>query len=177
MVKKTRNIGLVLYEDNKIHMDALEFIKHNYQYYIYIKHDKDFDENNKHKKNHFHVLLYFPNQKLISALLNDLKVAENCVYIIRSLTSQLRYLIHLDDEDKFQYDVNNVIGSRYMILKFNKAIKNLTNESEEISLLLDYIDSCENLKIIDLLQYSIDNDIYSTFRRNYSILKDILYKL
>lgn len=176
MIKKTRNIGLILYQDNKIHMQALEYIKRNYQNYIYILHDKDFEENGKHKKNHYHVLLYFPNQKLISALLNDLKIEENCIYCIRSLTSQLRYLIHQDDEDKFQYSVNDIIGSRYMILKFNKAIKNLTDECEEVSLLLDYIDSNENLKIIDLLQFSIDNNIYSTFRRNYIIIKDIIYK-
>lgn len=50
MIKKTRNIGLILYQDNKMHMEALEYIKKNYQYYIYILHDRDFDENGNHKK-------------------------------------------------------------------------------------------------------------------------------
>lgn len=121
-------------------------------------------------------MLYFPNQKLITALLKELNVEENCIYLVRSLTSQLRYLIHLDDEEKFQYNVNDIKGSRYMILKFNKAIKNLTSECEEISLILDFIDNNESIKVIDILQFSVDNDIYATFRRNYSIIKDILYK-
>lgn len=176
MIKKTRNIGLILYQDNKTHMEALEYIKKNYQYYIYILHDKDFDENAKHKKNHYHVLLYFPNQKLITALLKQLNIEETCIYLVRSLTSQLRYLIHLDDEEKFQYNVNDIKGSRFMIFKFNNAIRNLTSECEEITLILDFIDNNEGIKVIDILQFAVDNDIYATFRRNYSIIKDILYK-
>lgn len=170
--KKYRKIGLVLWTDNPTHINALDFIKRYYPHYIGILHNKDTKEDNTLKKAHWHVLLYFPNQKLISTIKKDLGVNDSDFYEIKSLSGQLRYLIHYDDEDKYQYNVNDIFGDRFMISKFNLSIKSINSESEDVALILDFISS-QKPKLPDLLQFVIDNDLYASFRRNYTLFRDI----
>lgn len=94
MNKRVRNIGLILYPEDNSHMLALDYIKHNYENYIWILHNRDLKENGEIKKEHFHVLLHFPNARTISTLSKQLGISENLFYEIKSLNGQLRYLIH-----------------------------------------------------------------------------------
>lgn len=171
--KKYRKIGLVLWTDNPTHINALDYIKRYYPHYIGILHDKDTKEDNTLKKAHWHVLLYFPNQKLISTIKKELGVNDTDFYEIKSLSGQLRYLIHYDDEDKFQYNVNDIFGDRFMISKFNLSIKSINSESEEVSLITEFIIN-QKPTIPDLLQFVLDNDLYSSFRRNYCLFRDLV---
>ena len=174
MQKKGRRWGIILWTDNDVHMEALNYIKHNYKNYIYILHDRDVKDDNTLKKSHYHVLLYFPNQKSLSALKNQLKLNDNDFYEIKSMSGQLRYLIHFDDDDKFQYSKDDVVGSRFMIEKFNLSIKNLRSETEESSAIVEYIFDDSVFSLYQVFQFVIDNDIYATYRRNYSMYKDLL---
>lgn len=171
---KYRKIGLVLWTDNPIHMSALEYIKHNYKNYIYILHDKDLKEDNTFKKAHYHVLLYFENQKLLSTLKNQLHLNDSDFYEIKSLSGQLRYLIHYDDEDKYQYDIKDVYATNYLMTKFKQSLASIRSETEETSVIIEYIFLEEVCSIIQVTQFVLDNDLYSTYRRNYSLFKDIL---
>lgn len=174
MQKKGRRWGIILWTDNSVHMEALDFIKHNYKNYIYILHDRDIKEDNTLKKAHYHVLLYFPNQKSLSALKNQLKLNDSDFYEIKSMSGQLRYLIHFDDDDKYQYSKDDVFGTRFMLEKFNLSIKNLRSETEESSAIVEFIFDDGVFTLYQVFQFVIDNDIYATYRRNYSMYKDLL---
>lgn len=170
--KKYRKIGLILWTDNSTHINAIDYIKRYYPHYIGILHDKDTKEDNTLKKAHYHVLLYFPNQKLISTIKNQLGVSDTDFYEIKSMSGQLRYLIHYDDEDKYQYSRDLVFGDRFMLSKFNLAIKDIHSECEDAGIIFDYIDNfCPTLQ--DLFTFVVDNDLYSTYRRNYVMFKDL----
>lgn len=174
-MKRVRTIGIVLWPDDESHILALDYIKHNFENYIYILHDRDIDENNKPKKSHYHVILRFNNQRNIFTIAKKLGIGENNFYEIKSFTGQLRYLIHFDDDDKFQYDVSDVHGTLYMISKFKQSLKSSQDETSEVSLIYEFI---ENSKIDDLhilLDYVLENNLYSSFRRNYSMFKDLLF--
>lgn len=184
---KSRRWGLILWLDNQDNVKALEYIKRHYDNFIYVLHDQDtYDEDiiedgiiihkkGDLKKAHYHVLLYFPNQKKVSTLINQLNIQLNNIYPISSFTGQLRYLVHYDDEDKFQYPRSCVKGSLYMLSKFNKSFALVTDETEMVGEIYQFIYSnyCNTLQ--DLLTFVLDNDLYSCFRRNYSLFKDLLY--
>ena len=79
--KKYRKIGLILWTDNPTHINALDYIKRYYPHYIGILHDKDVKEDNTLKKAHWHVLLYFPNQKMISTIKKELGINDSDFYL------------------------------------------------------------------------------------------------
>lgn len=174
MQKKGRRWGIILWTDNPTHINALDYIKRNYQNYIYILHNRDVKEDNTLKKEHYHVLLYFPNQKSLSSLKKQLQLNDSDFYEIKSFSGQLRYLIHYDDDDKYQYDPKDVKGSSFLMRKFTNSIKNINSELEESSSIVDYIMTEECITLYQVYQFVIDNDIYSTFRRNYSFYRDLL---
>lgn len=174
MKKKFRKIGIILWSDNPVHINALLFIRQNYKNFIYILHDKDVKEDGTPKKAHYHVLLYFENQKLLSTLKNQLCLNDSDFYEIRSLSGQLRYLIHYDDEDKFQYDIKDVYATNYMMTKFKQSISSIRSESEEASYIIDFIYSPGVTSLLQITQFVLDNDLYPCYRRNYSLFKDIL---
>ena len=172
--KKYRKIGLILWTDNPTHINALDYIKRYYPHYIGILHDKDTKEDNTLKKAHWHVLLYFPNQKMISTIKKELGINDSDFYEIKSLSGQLRYLIHYDDEDKYQYSKDDVFGDRYFLAKFNLSIKDLSSETDDASSIFEYIEQCCP-SLNDLFTFVVDNDLYSTYRRNYVMFKDLCF--
>ena len=174
MQKKARRWGIILWTDNLTHVAALDYIKRNYQNYIYILHNRDVKEDNTLKKEHYHVLLYFPNQKSLSSLKKQLCLNDSDFYEIKSFSGQLRYLIHYDDDDKFQYDVNDVKGSAFLMRKFVNSIRNISSELEESSSIVEFIMSDNVFTLYQVYQFVIDNDIYATFRRNYTFYRDLL---
>ena len=173
MQKKCRRWGIILWTDNDTHINALDYIKRNYQNYIYILHNCDVKEDNTLKKAHYHVLLYFPNQKSLSSLKNQLHLNDSDFYEIKSFTGQLRYLIHYDDDDKFQYDVKDVRGTTFMMKKFLLSIRNISNEEDECSAIVDFILNYRPT-LFGLYDFVNDNNCYSTFRRNYTFFRDLL---
>lgn len=174
MQKKGRRWGIILWTDNPTHINALDYIKRNYQNYIYILHNRDVKEDKTLKKEHYHVLLYFPNQKSLSSLKKQLQLNDSDFYEIKSFSGQLRYLIHFDDDDKFQYDPRDVKGSSFLMRKFTNSIKNINSELEESSAIVEYIMQEECYTLYQVYQFVIDNDIYATFRRNYTFYRDLL---
>lgn len=174
-MKRVRTIGIVLWPQDEKHLLALDYIKHNFENYIYILHDRDIDENGKPKKEHYHVILRFNNQRNISTIAKKLGIGENNFYEIKSFTGQLRYLIHYDDDEKYQYDVSDVKGTLFMISKFKQSLKSLQDETSEVSLIYEFIENSQIDDLHILLDYVLENNLYSSFRRNYVMFKDLIF--
>lgn len=70
--------------------------------YAYIVHDKD-----NEKQPHVHIVLNYENARLFNGMVEMFKGAhvEPCKFYNQSI----RYLIHKDDDDKFQYDFDEII--------------------------------------------------------------------
>ena len=172
--KRVRTIGIILWTDNPNHKLALDYIIHNFENYIYILHDRDMKENGEIKKEHYHVILHFPNARTIKTLSKKLNVEENNFYIIKSFTGQLRYLIHYDDDEKTRYNIDEVKGTLFMLSKFKKSIRGSQDETSDVSQIYEFIfdNDIDDLQI--LLDFVLDNNLYSSFRRNYCMFKDLL---
>lgn len=175
MTKRVRNVGLILYPEDNSHILALDFIKHNYENYIYILHNRDLNEENELKKEHYHVILHFPNARTTSTISKQLGIGEHLFYEIKSLNGQLRYLIHYDDDDKTRYETDEVKGTLYMLGKFKRSFRDSQDEATDVSLIYEFIVDNDIDDLQDLLNFVLDNNLYSSFRRNYVMFKDLLY--
>jgi hypothetical protein len=71
-------------------------------------HDQDTDEQGELIESHTHFVIEYDTPRKISTVANILDCADNFIRIGESKKGSLRYLCHLDDADKFQYDPKQV---------------------------------------------------------------------
>ena len=164
--------SFILYEESEnLKFSDIDLSKYEY---LYIKHDKDKLDNGEFKKPHYHIVLKFRNYKWLNALSEELSIPSNYFEKVRSLDSILCYLIHYKEEKKYHYSIDDVVGSSILKSKLKKIINNFEKDETEImGDFLIYIDSSKILKFVDLYKFAVDNQYWSEFRRNYSILKDL----
>lgn len=73
-----------------------------------INHDKDINEHGEIVEKHTHILLDYSTPRKIQTISNLLGVADNFIEIVRNKKGVLRYLTHIDDDDKYKYSVDEV---------------------------------------------------------------------
>jgi hypothetical protein len=170
---RDRKFALLLYPEDNSHVDALEVIKQSYDY-AYILHDKDLDENGKTKKPHWHVLVTTgKNQKWSSALSEDLKITENYIQKVKNLDRALEYLIHLNDEDKHQYSIDDVCGTLKLRLAANMNASDKT-EGEKVLELIQVIEESNRVTVTDIAKHSAKSGCWDVFRRSGGIFIRII---
>ena len=99
---RDRKFCLLLYPDDKSHMEALEKIKASYDY-AYVLHDKDaLEETGEIKKAHYHVVLISGKNAIwSSALSKDLGITPNYIQRCKNVDRALEYLVHFNEEEKY----------------------------------------------------------------------------
>lgn len=118
---KGKNFGIILYPDNP---DLMNVLKHVKQYacvyewtWFAILHDKDKAEteaNEEEKKPHYHLVLIQDGTKTVGYMANRLKLPDGYPFIEpvnANPRGMLRYLVHMDNQEKYQYSPNEVVGS------------------------------------------------------------------
>ncbi len=169
-----RNYFVLLYTDNPEHVKALENIKRLCENYAYILHDKDcYKDTDDIKKEHIHVVVKFPNKRYRSAVAKDFGLEERFLEGCK-LESGLRYLLHLDDEDKYRYDVSEVKGT--LLPYLHKILNSMgKDEGERASDLFKLIDSTTTaIKISDFSKYCAVNGYWDLYRRSSTIFRDYI---
>jgi hypothetical protein len=73
-----------------------------------INHDKDFNEQGEIAETHTHIYLEYTNPRKITTVANLLEVETNFIEVIRNKKGYLRYLTHMDEQDKYIYDASEV---------------------------------------------------------------------
>ena len=116
----------------------IKVAKSSYKYYWYIFHDKDKDENGTLKKKHLHLICYDSSPATINKALSNFKgtTLDNCIEGCRSGRAMIRYLIHKDDTDKFQYSPQEVTSNNmtqfYSAIEDSDNVVSLFNSYEEL---------------------------------------------
>lgn len=157
--QRTRNWTVIFYpedlpEDWKSMVDGL--------YFKWIEgplHDKDLNADGKPKKAHHHTLFMFQNvktQEQIENMLKELFGESETGAIIGVATPKqandrcaiVRYMAHMDNPDKHQYDVNDIIGHNGAdpaeVLKYSA-----TETREMIIAMEEYIEDNEIVELAD----------------------------
>lgn len=111
---KSRAYWFIVYPDSTVD-NWIDIIKeYHISFIISPLHDKDINADGTQKKPHYHVLLIFPNTTTptlandICSAINGVRPPKDRFFACSSISSCARYLIHRDDADKYQYDVNDV---------------------------------------------------------------------
>lgn len=169
---RSRNFTIVLYPEDETHIKALKTIEKQFNY-AYILHDKDIWEKDQinektgqmehkkgdKKKEHYHVLITFENarsEKTIQEIIENEKI-----HIEKSSFYEMaRYLIHLDNPNKYQYKIQDIKTNIYKRIE-NALKREVDKEEEKAHILLEYIFDNTNQSILtfkQLTQYAIDNN-------------------
>lgn len=108
---RTRNWTIVVYPDSAPEnwRDILDAI--HIEWVESPLHDKDIDPTGEPKKAHYHVLLMFGGIKSYEQVLEITQML-NCTIPkrVHNAKSLVRYMAHLDNPDKAQYDMSNIVS-------------------------------------------------------------------
>lgn len=171
-IGKSRIIRLLLYPDDATHEDAINKILSSDWEYAYILHKDELvedEEEEEVKKDHYHFVLRFKNQRHIGGIAKELGIAENYVRLADNLIGSLQYLIHFNHDDKKQYAVDDVGGSLKKVLA-DSIERIFDTEEDRARRIIDkiwsdaYCPSCT-----EIARWACDNGLWSDLRRGYSI--------
>lgn len=160
---KSRLWNVLLYPDDPTMVTALEYIRMNLDF-VGILHDKDVDDNGQIKKSHYHVILKFPQARYVSAIAKELGIKENYFEKTGSWNRSAVYLLHLNDDAKYQYDEKELFGT--LVPGVLKLIHQKQEEGERVCDLIALLESIDSvITYTSAVQLACKNGLYSEFRR------------
>lgn len=122
---RSRLYSCVLYPEDKTQAHAIEQLKGSAYSAVGILHDKDIHINEETgepiidpdtgkpqpKKPHYHFVIRFKNARYRSSLAKELQIQPNYLQKSSDFGSAVRYLLHLDHQNKYQYPKEELVGS------------------------------------------------------------------
>lgn len=170
---RSRNFKAVLYPDEDItHKSALDFIIENYSY-AYVVHDKDLNiDTNEIKKSHTHVVFCFQNARSSSSVSKELGIACNYLKPCYNLENDLKYLIHFNNNEKYQYGIEEVFGN--LKEKLELSLSSCIDENQKVKELIDLIDDNHIVSVKEFSKHVYSLGYWDIFRRSSSIFISII---
>lgn len=159
-----RNVEIILYDENILY-DKLQILNRykNIQW-AYIMHDKD------NVKEHYHLRIFCEDKKSISAWSKLLKVEKHDIETLTYKKLSIRYLVHLDNPEKYQYSFDNIVSN----FEVKPYLTNKSSEIDDISTILNLIDNSGYLTLYFITNFCVSHNLWSSYRRNYSIIREYL---
>lgn len=150
---RVRNITLILYEDS-CNPEWQKLLEDEHIPCMWIKHDRDYNPTGERKKTHIHVILCFEGKKSKEQLqyYADLLGAANGTYkVVSSIRAMARYLCHMDNPDKEQYDSSEV---HTIAIDYNAIVGMASDKYKAISEMIDFCEENNIISFRELLIYS-----------------------
>lgn len=118
MENKYRNYFIEVNPGAECYEQVVDIIKSlkNCRYAV-ILHDKDINEDNTAKLPHFHAVLVFTNARSFNAIKDTFKGGH--IEVAKHIDKCVRYLVHKDDVNKFQYQPNEIITNDLSFVQIN----------------------------------------------------------
>lgn len=168
--KRYRHFMLLLYPEWGSYNEILQDIKGSFKNYAYIKHMPEEDE----KKEHVHLILSLDNPRSEESLAKRLEIDKRFVRHIKSLRGSCRYLVHMDNEEKYQYNLDQVIVSKSFSSTYYKAFDDLLSDEEILDNIYAFIDDYKDMNPvqveIDLTKFVCANAYERVFKRYYNTI-------
>ena len=167
---RTRNYATVVYPDSAPAEWEQLLSEKFVSAFISPLHDKDVNPTGEPKKAHYHVVIMFdgPKTKEQATSIFDLIGGVGCE-VVQSIRGYSRYLCHLDNPEKYQYDPSLVraiggadyIGTIGLVTDKYKAIREMIEFCKEYNIYsyADLLDYC-SLNRSDWFRVLCDNGTY-----------------
>lgn len=167
-----RYFSFILYEEDSEQMKAMEYIIKNYKY-ARIYHDKDKTENDEIKKPHYHILINVgKNPRNRKAIAKEIGIKENYVEGCNK-ENMLLYLIHYNNPEKTQYDLEEVDGELQ-----NDLIKIIESKSElpteKLKNILNIIYEQNITTVAKITEYCLKHNYYNVLKQNQYLITKII---
>lgn len=167
LTSKRRVFFIELYPDSESYNcnDLLKVVE-SFPEYAYILHDMDVKiETGEMKKPHYHCVIR-TNPSLLSTIQNKFKgLSSQFIEVSHEFKWCIRYLVHLDDSEKFQYPQENIHSNISDLLLYLRVQPEWFFVNEMINLRAD------GKPWKEIFNYSCRNGCYDVFRRNLGIIQ------
>lgn len=165
--KKSKIFTGSLYPDAENYDCAkvLETIKSKFKQWAFAAHDSDVNDDGELKKLHIH-WVGRGDPRTLSAVSKFLGIPEHDIEIGRNFNSLVRYLIHMDDPDKFQYSPD---GIETNISDIGRILRSESEGSIVTSLIDMRVDGYYTWR--ELIKWADENNCFDVLRRNLGVLK------
>lgn len=153
---RVRNIVFVLYEDSA-NPEWKTLLEEDHVPFMYAYHDKDKVQNGEtieDKKPHYHVILCFEGKKSpeqLQAYADRYGAANGHYEPVASLRAMARYLCHMDNPDKVQYDSSIV---KTCAIDYNAIVGMAADKYKAIGEMMDFCESEGITSYYELMNYA-----------------------
>jgi len=164
---RTRNWTIIIYSDSIPENWNIAFSSITPRWIKSPAHNSDIDETTGNiKKSHCHVIFKFKtnkSQKQVSELLHthDLEIVGKPEKV-QSMKGLVRYMIHLDNPDKSQYSIDEIIAHNIAISEY-LDIDCTDSDYESVGEIIDYINQNNITEYKDLVNYAHENEFDDWF--------------
>lgn len=169
-----RKWELQLYPDSDSYnfVEVISKAKEYFEEYAYALHDKDIDDSTGElKKAHVHFYGFVRTSRQEENIANILGIPVYHVRQVKKKKNALRYLVHYDSKDKYQY-------SRDIICTNMNLDKYFTDDSmAKVSQLFDLILNSKPRTQTELVKLVLDNGLWSEYRRAASTWVNVMHEI
>lgn len=126
------------------------------------------------KKPHFHVIGYREAPLILGCAATKFGIPSNYVQKCKSFKAAVRYLIHKDQPDKFQYDVEKIRLIKIDERELSKLMKVDVDVMDKGKKLFEYIVTHDYVTLTQLTKFSFENDCYDELRRGQHLYTSLI---
>lgn len=172
-LRRDRKFELVLYPDSDLYNcdSVIQLSQSYFADWAYCLHHSDTTDDGELKKAHIHFVGKLSDVRSPEVVCKDLGLPFNAISNIKNWKAACRYLIHLDQPQKYQYQLDDVVSSFSILSSFSLP------DEEQARRIMEYIMQNGCTKVSDVTLWALNNGCYSGFRRGFAIWNQILREI
>lgn len=166
-MKADRKFELVLYPDSTTYTCDEVILKAQkyFDFWAYCLHDHDIHEDGTPKKAHYHFYGKKYTTMTPAGVCYQLGLRENDIANCHNWKSSIRYLIHLDNPNKYQYDPSCITANFDLTAILNSG----QDDDYQAKRIYEYIVQHPDYDLRMILDWVLDNNLWSGFRRGFAV--------
>lgn len=169
-MKSSRTWEVVVYPDSESYVPAevLAKVTEYFAKWCYVLHDKDVNDDGTPKKAHYHVYGKLDTPRTPQSVSNALGVGVASLRVVSSWRSAVRYTVHIDHPNKYQYSADDVIAN----FEFAKLLN--VDDDVQAARIFSFINSSRCTTVSELAAWAFANGCYPALRRGFAVWSRLL---
>lgn len=152
MAVRTRNFATVVYPDSAPADWQVILAEQCIPCFISPLHDADINPTGEPKKPHYHILFMYDGVKTLEQAQEPIKLIGGVgCEIVKSTRAYARYLCHLDNPEKFKYNIDDVVS---IAADYNGVIGLAIDKYVAIMEMMDFIETYNIVSFRTLSRYA-----------------------
>lgn len=169
-MKQDKKWELILYPDSDSYdcSEVLARLVGVFDQWAYILHDSDVDAEGNPKKPHYHFYGKCSDKLTSSGIAYRVHVPESACRVVSKWKAAVRYTVHADNPEKYQYNVSDICSNFPLAGFFT-----LSDDMQAVRIFA-FISDTHCTSVTTLTGWAIQNGYYSGLRRGFAIFSQLL---